>query len=232
MNKEHKKLHLGCGERYLKGYLNIDYPPENHSIMKPKADLLIDFRTLSYEDGFLEEIRLHHVFEHYTRIQALKLLLTWRRWLRVGGRLHIETPDFDACIAQYLLGGQKTKFEITRHIFGSQEAGWANHLDFWTKRKYKFILKKLGFKVSRVRKRSNSFSERFNTPLLNWIGAFIPGFVYRKIGWNRLPNIEVIAEKIDKEIDERQAIKEILSLNLVGTEGEELLSVWMSDVFN
>ena len=102
MNKESRKIHLGCGQRYLEGYLNIDFPSDHHTVMRPKADLFIDFRELQYDNEFLEEVRLHHVFEHYTRAQSISLLLTWRRWLKEGGVLHIETPDFEACITQYI----------------------------------------------------------------------------------------------------------------------------------
>jgi predicted SAM-dependent methyltransferase len=153
--KKPLKLHLGCGSDYLEGYVNIDLSAAQHTIAKPKTDLIADFRTLKYEDGTVDEIRCHHVFEHFTRAEALKLLLEWRRWLKIGGVLHIETPDFDTCCLHFMLSGSKTRAEIARHVFGSQEAAWANHYDGWGKRKYSFVLKNLGFIALTFKKRSN-----------------------------------------------------------------------------
>jgi len=80
------KLHLGCGETYLPGYINIDFPPSQHTVQKqPKADLYADIRQLSYPSESVEEIRLHHVFEHFDRPTALRLLIDWYEWLKEGG---------------------------------------------------------------------------------------------------------------------------------------------------
>ncbi len=226
------KLHLGCGSHYLTGYVNIDLPASEHTIAKPKTDLIADFRTLTYEPGSIDEVRCHHVFEHFTRTYALKLLLAWRRWLAIGGKLHIETPDFDTACWYYALSGAKARAEISRHIFGSQEAGWANHYDGWGRRKYRETLQALGFTAIRFEKRSNSLSTYFNSPLFNWIGFLVPNAVFRHFGWNKLPNITVVAKKSEQSIDERAVVRGLLSQYLVGTEGEELLDVWVNQVFN
>ena len=229
--KKPVKLHLGCGSYYLDGYINIDLPADQHTVSKPKTDLIADFRTLKYEPGTVDEVRCHHVFEHFTRAEALKLLLVWRRWLAIGGTLHIETPDFDTACWYYALSGKKARAEISRHVFGSQEAAWANHYDGWGKRKYTDVLTALGFTALQFKKRSNSFSTRFNTAFFNWLGFLVPNALYRRIGMNKLPNITVIAKKSEKQIDERAAVRELLKRSLVGTEGEELLEVWMKQVF-
>lgn len=226
------KLHLGCGSTYLNGYVNIDLPDDQHSVAHPKTDIIADFRTLTYEPGSIDEIRCHHVFEHFTRTESLRLLLTWRRWLKPGGRLHIETPDFDTCCWYYVLSGEKARAEISRHVFGSQEAAWANHYDGWGKQKFTLVLRQLGFTSVRIIKRSNSLSTRFNTPLFNWIGLGIPLRLYRSFGMNKLPNITAIATRSDAAIDEHRAVRAILSQSLVGTEGDELLNVWLGQVFS
>jgi hypothetical protein len=224
------KLHLGCGSRYLAGYLNVDLPQPQRELIHGEVDLVADFTTLTYPTESVTEIRTHHAFEHFTRAKALRLLLTWRRWLKVGGLLHIETPDFDTACWYYIFSGKKARAEISRHIFGSQEAAWANHYDGWGARKYKDVLTRLGFTSIRFEKRSNSLSTHFNTPLFNWIGIFIPNAVYRRVGGNKLPNIAVMAKKGEVVIDERAVAREILAEYLVGTEGEELLNTWLKEL--
>src|SRR5712691_2949381 len=128
------KLHLGCGHYYLEGYVNVDYPPADHSVQKTlRADLFRDLTTLSYPRGTVEEIRLHHVFEHFSRPVALALLCRWRDWLAPGGKLRIETPDLKA--SAWLLVSPfvcyEDKQEVIRHLFGSHEAHWAVHWDGW-----------------------------------------------------------------------------------------------------
>ncbi len=142
------KLHLGCGRIYLKGYVNIDYPPEEQSIQSDiKADIYKDIAKLKYKKSSVDEIRLHHVFEHFSRYSALAQLCKWRDWLKVGGLLIIETPDalasFKMVISPFL--NYTNKQQVLRHLFGSHEASWAVHYDGWYKEKFKHTLKELGF---------------------------------------------------------------------------------------
>ena len=71
------KLHLGCGTTYLNGYINIDYPESEHNHIKPICDRYEDITKLSFDEGSIDEIRLHHVFEYFGRVQALALLIKW-----------------------------------------------------------------------------------------------------------------------------------------------------------
>ena len=127
------RLHLGCGENHFEGYINIDYPPSEHTVqIKAGADIFADIMELDFPDCSVDEVRLHHVFEHFNRSTALGLLVRWHRWLKVGGRLHIETPDLVGN-AKLLLSDLpwKVKMAVVRHLAGSHEALWANHIDHW-----------------------------------------------------------------------------------------------------
>lgn len=70
--------------------------------MKPKADVFADIRQLEYPENSISEIRSHHLFEHFSRAEAIDLLLKWRKWLKPNGILRIETPDFYRCCRWFL----------------------------------------------------------------------------------------------------------------------------------
>ena len=90
------KPHLGCGERYINGYINIDFPSESRTVMDTsKADIHTNILELNYSLESIDEIRLHHVFEHFTRPVASALIAGWYSWLKPGGKMHIEVPDFE-----------------------------------------------------------------------------------------------------------------------------------------
>ncbi len=227
----HPKLHLGCGETYLPGYINVDYPPSEHSVMSVKADQYGDIRTLTYPENSVAEIRTHHMFEHFTRAEALKLLATWHGWLIPGGRIVIETPDFKRCARAYTFAwSQKRRMELGRHMFGSQEAKWAIHYDFWDAPKFKYILSRFGFENIKCTSIANSFKKHYgHIPFANFIGNLIPDSVYQKRGGHKLPNILVAAEKVKTKPDFKEAAKEILATYLVGKEKTDLLDVWMKE---
>lgn len=141
------RLHLGCGEQRLDGYINIDYPSQHHTVQtNPAADVFADITRLQFPAGTVDEIRSHHMFEHFDRPAALAMLARWHRWLKPGGTLHIETPDVLGC-ARALLSEKpyRTKQAVMRHLFGSHEAAWAYHYDGWYDAKFQNVLSQFGF---------------------------------------------------------------------------------------
>jgi hypothetical protein len=202
------KLHLGCGQKYFEGYVNIDYPLSEHSVqLTSVADEFANLLEMNYGPRTIDEVRLHHVFEHFDRAIALALLASWNSWLKPGGILHIETPNFGRTGIAALnpfLSWQK-KMIAQRHIFGSQEAHWALHFEGYTTAIYKKLLPMFGFKIKTIKKNS-------------WVGTY---------------NIEVIAEKI-QDISKQKAFfnaSEYLKYYLVSsTESEQLLlKTWLQN---
>ena len=148
------RLHLGCGERRLAGYHNVDFAADNHTVLNPAADEFADITALQYPANSIEEIRLHHVFEHFVRADAVALLLVWQSWLQPGGIVRIEVPDF-AASARAALGfmtGRRRQAVAIRHIFGSQEAGWADHKTGYTAATLRDLLSRCGFVPGTLRK--------------------------------------------------------------------------------
>lgn len=203
------KLHLGCGETYFPGYLNIDSPSSQHTVQRTsKADLYADVRCLEYPTASVQEIRSHHVFEHFDRVTALRLLMDWYGWLKSGGQVVIETPDFRRCAEEFIRSNSPTQQQkLIRHLFGSQEASWAVHYDGWHQGKFQSTLTALGF-----RDLCFSYSE--------WQGTY---------------NITVRASKYEPFMSRReqeQAAESILRTYLVNDSDTEqqMLKVWRAQL--
>lgn len=200
------KLHLGCGEGYLEGYLNVDFPPEIHSVQqRSPADMYADILQLKYPPGSIDEIRLHHVFEHFTRPVACALLVAWHFWLKKGGVLHLEVPDFTRTAAIILnpLTPASAKTIAMRHLFGSHEAPWAVHCEGYTMGTLKTLLESYGFKFSEVRHNS----------------------------WRGTHNFEILANKVaDGTLNDfRARTRDFLQHYLLDAVSEEtLLETWMN----
>lgn len=203
------KLHLGCGERYLEGYINIDFPLSKHSVQKKSvADKHEDILRLNYPENSIEEIRLHHVFEHFTRPIACALITKWYTWLKPNGVLRVEVPDFQrtARIILNPLNISAKKFKAIRHLYGSHEAKWAIHCEGYTPESLNLLLKMYWFKIIKITKNS-------------WKGTY---------------NFEITASKSSENPDKKESeniTKKYLKQFLIDESESELklLSVWMSE---
>lgn len=145
------RLHLGCGESLFENYINVDYPPVEHNVMQVKADIFADITAIALPRGCADEVRLHHVFEHFSRVTALAMLVKWHAWLKVGGKLHIVTPDLMGSAHNLLTSSSwKVKMGSVRHLTGDQAANWAYHVEQWFPERFERTLKALGFEQVRI----------------------------------------------------------------------------------
>ncbi|MGD0539166.1 MAG: methyltransferase domain-containing protein [Verrucomicrobiota bacterium] len=80
------KLNLGCGQKYLPGYVNCDVLPQ------VKADRYFDLNRFPYpfESGCADEIWMDNVLEHLDDVVGVMGEL--HRLLRPGGRLRLLVP--------------------------------------------------------------------------------------------------------------------------------------------
>ena len=95
INKE-KKLHLGCGERYLEGYIHVDINNFDH------IDHLTNVNELSmFQDNTIVEIYASHLLEYFDIYESLEVLKEWKRVLITGGKLILAVPNFTNLIEVY-----------------------------------------------------------------------------------------------------------------------------------
>jgi len=91
------KLNLGCGPKHLPGFTNVDF---ESNWTKTPPDLACDLtKPLPFDDGVADEIHAYHVFEHFYRYDADRILDDWVRVLKPGGKLVLEMPCFDKVLA-------------------------------------------------------------------------------------------------------------------------------------
>lgn len=150
------KLHLGCGERELKGYINID-------LRKTRAtDLVCDIRKLPYPDNSVKVIETYHVIEHLPRNDLPRALKEWYRILMPEGKLIIECPDFDANVLEYLRGNNPAM--QLHYIYGRQRFPGDVHYFGYNFDRLARLVKEAGF--TRVKKKEPQDYHKAEAPCL------------------------------------------------------------------
>ncbi len=84
------RLNLGCGDKILPGYVNVDIAPVREG---KSPDVLSDLRQLPFADGHADEVLSVHVIEHFYHWEAVEVLKEWVRVLKPGGTLILECPN-------------------------------------------------------------------------------------------------------------------------------------------
>jgi len=127
MNDSSQKLHLGCFDQVLPGWINTDITSHIFVSRIPGLALLL-FRVgllpqqryeqhrrrmfhavryldvtkrLPYADGTFDYVYSSHLLEHLYRQQAVSCLGEIHRILRKGGIVRLAVPDLDRIIAGY-----------------------------------------------------------------------------------------------------------------------------------
>ena len=135
------KLHLGCGDIKLQGYVNIDIYEDS----KVKPDRIFDISNpLDYDDNSVGEIIAVHVIEHLPFPSVGAAVKSWYRVLKDGGVLVIECPDFDALIGR--LSVNPNDFSSLIGIFGEQDRLGQTHYWGWNKDRLEELVRSVGFR--------------------------------------------------------------------------------------
>jgi len=108
---DHGKLHIGCGNRRLDGFVNID--------VAGSVDVRADVRRrLPFRDGSIDFIFSEHLIEHLTRDEAVRFLAECRRVLIPGGVFRVATPDLEMLAKEYGSGSWRTAEWLERFGYG------------------------------------------------------------------------------------------------------------------
>lgn len=108
------KLHLGCGKRFLPGFVHID------AVDYPHVDHVATIDNLSFiQTDSVDLIYNCHVLEHFKRRDVGRVLSEWHRVLKPGGTLRVSVPDFSKLCEVYQ---RENKLDLViGALFGRQD---------------------------------------------------------------------------------------------------------------
>jgi SAM-dependent methyltransferase len=94
------RLNLGCGDKILPGYVNVDVV-ESRAGQRP--DVVCDLHDLApFADASADEVLAVHVVEHFWRWEVAAILREWVRVLKPGASLVLECPDLASACTTFL----------------------------------------------------------------------------------------------------------------------------------
>jgi predicted SAM-dependent methyltransferase len=133
------KLHLGCGDKHIENYINIDIR------YLPGVDEVNNVRFLrKYKDNTIDEIYASHVLEHFSRWEYKNVLKRWFEILKPGGVLRLAVPDFDSITNHYIIN--KDLSVLMGLLYGGQDYKENYHYVTFTLDSIKKDLIEIGFK--------------------------------------------------------------------------------------
>ncbi len=134
------KLHLGCGKRFLPGFVHVDIQSFDH------VNFVAGIDNLEFiESESVSEIYSSHSFEYFDRNQAREVLKEWRRVLTPGGAIFLTVPNFSALVEIY------SKTKDLDAVIGPLFGRWDNsgkilyHRTVWDHLSLQLALESCGF---------------------------------------------------------------------------------------
>jgi len=99
------KLNLGCGDKIIQGYINVDVVQERAG---KQPDVICDIRNLNiFPDDFCDEVMAIHVVEHFWRWEVQAIIKEWVRVIKPGGKLILECPNLITACEEFLKNPDK-----------------------------------------------------------------------------------------------------------------------------
>jgi predicted SAM-dependent methyltransferase len=92
-----KFLNLGCGARFHKDWVNIDFVSPSPEVIAHDLSLGIPF-----PDNEFDVVYHSHVLEHFSKNDAKLFLQECRRVLKPKGVLRVVVPDLEIIVNQYI----------------------------------------------------------------------------------------------------------------------------------
>jgi len=146
-----KKLNLGCGNKPLPDYINVDI------FDAPHVNEKFNLYEVPYQDGTISAIYSEHSLEHVPFYRTEQALKEWFRVLQPGGELLLRLPDFELCCKEYLKSPANDKirrqwykytiFGLQTHQFNNQPDDAEIHRSGYSKKEMGELLESIGYVI-------------------------------------------------------------------------------------
>ena len=118
------KLHLGCGNIRIEGFVNIDIT------YNPKVDMVDNVSHLRrFEENSVDLIYTSNTLEHLGRWEYMPALGRWYNLLKKGGILRVSVPNFEA-VCEYYMETKNLK-TIYSALYAGQDGPQNYHYWCW-----------------------------------------------------------------------------------------------------
>lgn len=132
------KLHLGCGKRYIKGFVHIDI------LDYPHIDHISSIDNLSFlADNSVDLIYNCHVLEHFKINDVARVVKEWNRVLKPEGLLRSSVPDFKKICRVYT--NTENLDLVKGPVFGRQDYLYNIHYNIFDKKSLTTLLEANNF---------------------------------------------------------------------------------------
>jgi len=138
-------LNLASQGEVIPGFINIDKNP------RTELEINGDIRNLKFKDDSVEIIVAKNILQVFSHREFPRILLEWKRVLKIGGTIIISVPDLKSILEAYV-NNKLNIDEIQNAIFGHQ----ANEFDYFyngfDEKSIVTALEQSGFKVIELNK--------------------------------------------------------------------------------
>ena len=132
------KLHLGCGNKNIDGFINVDIRP------LPQVDLVDNISELNnVKNDSIDLIYACHVLEHFGRYEYMSVLKRWYEVIKKGGTLRIAVPDFGEVVNYY--NKNQDMSNLMGFLYGGQTYEQNYHYYAWDFKSLQKDLESVGF---------------------------------------------------------------------------------------
>ena len=91
-----KLLNLGCGSRYRKDWINIDFVSTNKNIIVHNL-----LKGIPFKDNTFNVVYHSHLLEHFSRTEASDSIKECYRVLKPNGIIRVVTPNLEEILINY-----------------------------------------------------------------------------------------------------------------------------------